>query len=201
MHCSFLNAIFLLPCRYRSVSRHLYSLMPRPKTSTQTVRQLKRKEKLRKKELSVRNYVCRFCQKSFTKSVNMRVHERIHTGDRPFLCRFCEKSFTRSVNTQTLLSDIHDLVVVEWHSWPCCFSQNAACFSFLQWLALLGLRELCANFSKTLSIISARISATLPHYLLLAWAPERRSLSWTVDSAAVTVVTKNVEEPRSITVI
>ena len=32
----------------------------------------------------------------------------------------------------------------------------------------VGLRELCANFSKTLSIISGPICAPLPHCLLLA---------------------------------
>ena len=39
---------------------------------------------------------CQFCQKEFKYVSQLRVHERVHTGDRPFKCDVCEKSFTRS---------------------------------------------------------------------------------------------------------
>lgn len=45
-----------------------------------------------------RPFVCKFCNKGFCQSSNLIRHERIHTGDRPYQCRFCEKSFHHSWN-------------------------------------------------------------------------------------------------------
>ncbi|CAG0904622.1 unnamed protein product, partial [Cyprideis torosa] len=38
-------------------------------------------------------YKCRFCFKSFAQTSQLASHERIHSSDKPFECRFCEKQF------------------------------------------------------------------------------------------------------------
>ena len=76
-----------------------------------------------------------------------------------------------------LQSIIHDVVVavihdvVGWHSWPCCCDTArlcCVCFSFLHWLAFLGLREPCAKNWKTLSNNLGPISAP-PAFLTTGW--------------------------------
>nr|XP_023017131.1 zinc finger protein 436-like [Leptinotarsa decemlineata] len=39
---------------------------------------------------------CNFCPMSFAQSSTLKNHERRHTGERPFRCKICSKSFTRS---------------------------------------------------------------------------------------------------------
>ncbi|XP_065189966.1 zinc finger protein 79-like [Sycon ciliatum] len=39
---------------------------------------------------------CQYCQKEFKTVSHLRVHERVHTRDRPFKCDVCGKSFTQS---------------------------------------------------------------------------------------------------------
>ena len=43
-----------------------------------------------------RKYACKYCDKKFTKSHSVKIHERIHTGEKPYGCQYCEKKFTQS---------------------------------------------------------------------------------------------------------
>lgn len=38
-------------------------------------------------------YVCSFCQKECKNKFDLRVHEAVHTGDKPLLCEVCGSSF------------------------------------------------------------------------------------------------------------
>ena len=73
----------------------------------------------RKLDSSDRPFSCRFCEKTFTTSGNLRVHERIHTNDRPFSCRFCEKTFTTSGNLQ-----VHERIHTNDRPFSCRFCEK-----------------------------------------------------------------------------
>lgn len=43
-------------------------------------------------------FKCSLCNKEFRKRANLRLHMRIHAGEKPFLCDLCGKTFTQSAS-------------------------------------------------------------------------------------------------------
>lgn len=39
------------------------------------------------------SYICKECGKEFKKKLNLKIHSKVHTGERPHLCTYCGRAF------------------------------------------------------------------------------------------------------------
>ena len=60
-----------------------------------------------KDDAKKRESMCTVCHKNFVDKYTLKVHQRIHTGERPFHCTLCEKKFTQRSALQFHL-ETHD---------------------------------------------------------------------------------------------
>ena len=57
--------------------------------------------------LEQKKYACQECEKHFPRNSSLKLHMRIHAGDKPFKCESCEKAFNDRSNRNKHMRKMH----------------------------------------------------------------------------------------------
>eukprot|EP01084_Bolivina_argentea_P190463 327291_1 len=67
----------------------------------------KRNSRLKSHIMYAGKYKCKFCKKTYISPSTLKIHERIHTKERPFKCNACDKSFRTRGHLKNHINQIH----------------------------------------------------------------------------------------------
>ena len=59
------------------------------------------KDAVRHQKKSPKSHRCNFCQKIYSRQSALKIHMRIHTGERPYSCTVCKRSFNQAGGLKT----------------------------------------------------------------------------------------------------
>ena len=81
---------------YKEVPRKLNHV---PSVQEKTPREFK--DAVRHQKKSPKSHRCNFCQKIYSRQSALKIHMRIHTGERPYSCADCKRAFNQAGGLKT----------------------------------------------------------------------------------------------------
>ena len=75
-----------------------------------------------KQTKEAKKYVCQVCRKTFTRAYNLRVHQRLHTGEAPYTCKICNSKFRDSSQHKR-----HEKMCQGMYNYKCAVCKKVPC--------------------------------------------------------------------------